>query len=148
VSVVGTNGATFYITGVQLEKGSTATSFDYRTYTNELQLCQRYYYRVTGATGGYSTFGAGQAMSTTQGRISVHYPVTMRATPTISYTGEVYLTDSGANGVTVTSILAQYGSESGGMLAVGVASGLTAGNATLFMTAASSGNTIQASIEL
>jgi len=40
-SVVGTNGATFYITGVQLEKGSTATSFDYRPY--ELQLCQRYY---------------------------------------------------------------------------------------------------------
>jgi hypothetical protein len=42
-SVVGTNGATFYITGVQLEKGSTATSFDYRPYTTELALCQRYY---------------------------------------------------------------------------------------------------------
>ena len=42
-SVVGTNGATFYITGVQLEKGSTATSFDYRPYSAELQLCQRYY---------------------------------------------------------------------------------------------------------
>ena len=42
-SVVGTNGATFYITGVQLEVGSTATSFDYRPYGTELQLCQRYY---------------------------------------------------------------------------------------------------------
>ena len=42
-SVVGTNGATFYITGVQLEKGSTATSFDYRSIGTELQLCQRYY---------------------------------------------------------------------------------------------------------
>ena len=42
-SVVGTNGATFYLTGVQLEKGSTATSFDYRPYGTELQLCQRYY---------------------------------------------------------------------------------------------------------
>ena len=42
-SVVGTNGATFYITGVQLEKGSTATSFDYRPYGTELMLCQRYY---------------------------------------------------------------------------------------------------------
>lgn len=41
-SVVGTNGATFYITGVQLEKGSTATSFDYRPYGTELSLCQRY----------------------------------------------------------------------------------------------------------
>ena len=43
VSVVGTNGATFYITGVQLEKGSTATSFDYRPYSAELALCQRYF---------------------------------------------------------------------------------------------------------
>lgn len=41
-SVVGTNGATFYITGVQLEKGSTATSFDYRPYSTELELCYRY----------------------------------------------------------------------------------------------------------
>jgi hypothetical protein len=41
-SVVGTNGATFYITGVQLEKGSTATSFDYRPYGTELDLCMRY----------------------------------------------------------------------------------------------------------
>lgn len=41
-SVVGTNGATFYITGVQLEKGTVATSFDYLPYTTELALCQRY----------------------------------------------------------------------------------------------------------
>ena len=41
--LVATNGATWYITGVQLEKGSTATSFDYRPYGTELQLCQRYY---------------------------------------------------------------------------------------------------------
>jgi len=42
-SVVGTNGATWYVTGVQLEVGSTATSFDYRPYGTELALCQRYY---------------------------------------------------------------------------------------------------------
>jgi hypothetical protein len=45
-SVVGTNGATFYITGVQLEKGSTATSFDYRPYGTELALCQRYFVKT------------------------------------------------------------------------------------------------------
>lgn len=59
-SVVGTNGATFYITGVQLEKGSTATSFDYRPYGTELALCQRYYeksYDTTVAPGTIS--GAG-----------------------------------------------------------------------------------------
>jgi hypothetical protein len=42
-SVVGTNGATFYITGVQLEVGTAATAFEYRPFTTELQLCQRYY---------------------------------------------------------------------------------------------------------
>jgi hypothetical protein len=42
VQLIATTGATFYITGVQLEKGSTATSFDYRPYGTELALCQRY----------------------------------------------------------------------------------------------------------
>jgi hypothetical protein len=42
-SVVGTNGATLYITGVQLEVGTVATSFDYRSYGTELALCQRYF---------------------------------------------------------------------------------------------------------
>ena len=62
-SVVGTNGATFYITGVQLEKGSTATSFDYRPYGTELALCQRYYevlYNDSGTTGIFVLqYGAG-----------------------------------------------------------------------------------------
>ncbi len=70
-SVVGTNGATFYITGVQLEKGSTATSFDYRPYQNELVLCQRYY-----------TFGNTYYQSTVYNFRS--FPVTMRAAPTLT----------------------------------------------------------------
>ena len=53
-SVVGTNGATFYITGVQLEKGSTATSFDYRSIGQELALCQRYcQYAGSGSFGSF-----------------------------------------------------------------------------------------------
>lgn len=42
-SVVGTNGATFYITGVQLERGSNATSFEFRDFGRELIMCQRYF---------------------------------------------------------------------------------------------------------
>ena len=44
-NLLGTNGATFYITGVQLEVGSSATSFETRSYGTELGLCQRYFYK-------------------------------------------------------------------------------------------------------
>ena len=43
VNWVGNTGATFYLTGVQLEKGSTATDFEYVDYGRQLQMCQRYY---------------------------------------------------------------------------------------------------------
>jgi hypothetical protein len=52
-SVVGTNGATFYITGVQLEQNTSATPFERRMYGNELALCQRYFIRMTGRNHGY-----------------------------------------------------------------------------------------------
>ena len=48
VSVVGTSGATWYITGVQLELGTVATPFEYRHYGDELRLCQRYFIRYNG----------------------------------------------------------------------------------------------------
>lgn len=56
VSVVGTSGATFYITGVQIEKGVTATSFDYRPYGTELQLCERYYEVANNTTSYFYSF--------------------------------------------------------------------------------------------
>jgi hypothetical protein len=90
-SVVGTSGATFYITGVQLEKGSTATSFDYRPYGTELALCQRYFSSTfpigtapaqnSSATGGITTFYIAASGSVT----SWFYPVTMRASPTVVF---------------------------------------------------------------
>jgi len=72
-----TNGATFYITGVQLEKGSTATSFDYRPYGTELALCQRYYQLI-----GSGASGVTQASNAvTVGWIN---RVEMRAAPTVA----------------------------------------------------------------
>ena len=88
-SVVGTNGATFYITGVQLEVGSTATSFDYRSYGTELSLCQRYYYKIAEGGSAYTQFGAGRAFSTTEGNGIVPFPVPMRSAPTFAYLGAV-----------------------------------------------------------
>lgn len=75
-SVVGTSGATFYITGVQLEKGSTATSFDYRPYGTELALCQRYYWKGTVSAGGVFG-GSGGSVPI----IGWAFPVTMRTSP-------------------------------------------------------------------
>ena len=81
-SVVGTNGATFYITGVQLEKGSTATSFDYRPYGTELALCQRYYYRITAQAAGDYFVPNAYAISTTLAFGYNQFPVPMRTRPT------------------------------------------------------------------
>jgi hypothetical protein len=86
-SVVGTNGATWYVTGVQLEKGSTATSFDYRPYGTELALCQRYYAKMTANTGVYTAFGSGLFSAATGGNIYIKFPTTMRSSPTLNQSG-------------------------------------------------------------
>ena len=81
VSVVGTSGATFYITGVQLEKGSIATPFDYRDYGRELALCQRYCYAFRAQTSSDYIANA-VAWSATAGRTIVPLPVPARVEPT------------------------------------------------------------------
>ena len=112
-SVVGTNGATFYITGVQLEKGSTATSFDYRPYGTELALCQRYYWITTGTSGnGYPTYGAGGFLSTTNFCAFIPYPVQMRSSPTISIGTSLFITTSGFP--SVSAIGANYSNQYSG----------------------------------
>lgn len=80
-SVVGTNGATFYITGVQLEKGSTATSFDYRPYGTELALCQRYFEKAVFNNGKY-VGASGFALTSGSAYFSYACAVEKRATPT------------------------------------------------------------------
>jgi hypothetical protein len=85
-SLVGTNGATFYITGVQLEAGSVATPFERRDYGRELMMCQRYFYNLED-TGG-SGFGQGYVIkdSDTNRRFQIFHKPQMRAAPTISVT--------------------------------------------------------------
>jgi hypothetical protein len=89
VSVVGTNGATFYITGVQLEVGSTATSFDYRPYTTELQLCQRYFWQLGGSNDGNLSYSFSQPGNQPSGGggmpILFPNPVAMRTSPDCSF---------------------------------------------------------------
>lgn len=104
-SVVGTNGATFYITGVQLEKGSTATSFDYRPYGTELALCQRYYWQSESISSGallFDSYGsaAGAQLVTC---VVASLPVSMRASPTVAVP-----TGSGSN-ISGSNFLMRFG---------------------------------------
>jgi hypothetical protein len=81
-SIVSSNAARWNITGVQLEVGTQATSFEYRQYGTELALCQRYYeqYNITGGSG----YGTGGSTISNQCRVMIPFLVQKRATPSFS----------------------------------------------------------------
>jgi hypothetical protein len=127
-SVVGTNGATFYITGVQLEVGSTATSFDYRPYGTELMLCQRYLPMVTVTNAAY--YYSGMVFGASNARAFIPFMVKARTAPTgISLSGGDIgvVTSTGSKTGTVAFT---DGTVDACVLNAVSASGLTAGNAT------------------
>ena len=84
VNIASSTSNYWAITGVQLEVGSVATPFEHRSYGEELALCQRYFYRSIGGTivGAYVDSNRVDA--------TIHFPTTMRATPTMT-------TSSGTN---------------------------------------------------
>jgi hypothetical protein len=132
-SVVGTNGATFYITGVQLEAGTTASPFEYRLYGTELALCQRYYQKsynleTAPATVSQNGFIVILANNATYGEIfQLRFPVAMRASPTAtSYNPTTGSTGSIRNVGASTNVAANItGTAQNGFsnLDVGLASG-------------------------
>jgi hypothetical protein len=82
VDLYETNGATWYITGAQLEVGSVATPFEHRSYGDELARCQRYYYKVQATRSSTSAFfGTGFNRSTTSALGVTFFPVQMRVGP-------------------------------------------------------------------
>jgi len=133
VSVVGTNGATWYITGVQLEVGSVATPFERRPYGTELALCQRYYYRITAPTSGTADpdFGVGWNESTTVASVFISFPVSMRLAPSaLEQTGTAsnYQIVHTNTATTCSSVpVFEKGATWGSRIRGTVSSGLTAG---------------------
>jgi hypothetical protein len=139
-SVVGTNGATFYITGVQLEKGIVSTPFDFRPYGTELQLCQRYYYRLSpGATSRMFSV-SGQCATSTAASGYIPFPVTMRTRPTsLEQTGTasnyaVFNSGTGTVACNTVPVFNAFSTDGSAMVDVTVASGLSAGNVTLLFS--------------
>jgi hypothetical protein len=149
VSVVGTNGATFYITGVQLEKGSTATSFDFRSYGTELALCQRY----LPAFNGNGLYFSGQAVTTTGTYAQINFPVTTRVAPTGITTSTISGTNfinysSAGTGINVTALTYIFATPYNALITTTVASGLVAGNSSGLATSITSAQILFTGCEL
>jgi len=114
VSVVGTNAATWYITGVKLEVGSIATPFVPDDYSVSLQKCQRYYYKNLVSFAGYNN-------GTTTVAGSTALPAVMRVAPTIAlYQSANTYAFSGSN-VTLDSIYQAYSAAGSNNLNVNLA---------------------------
>ena len=84
-SLIGTNGATWQLTGFQIEEGSGHSEFQHESFEENLRKCQRYYYQTNhdgarrfGIDGLYSN-GAGAGLNT-----MITHPVPMRAGPTVT----------------------------------------------------------------
>jgi hypothetical protein len=146
-SMVATNGATFYITGVQLEVGSTATPFERRLYNQELANCQRYYYKI----GGIDTneiMANGVFQSTTNAEFVINMPITMRAVPSASYSGTLsnFRVTSSATFTPTALTFDIFGVNT--LRASTTVSGATAGYACYLRSSTSTSQTINVAAEL
>ena len=101
-----TGTITFNLGGVQLEKGSTATSFDYRPYGTELALCQRYCQQQAGLANSYAPIGFVQMYNTTQGSFTFGMPCPMRVQPSLTTVGTIYVQNANIN---ISSFGGPYG---------------------------------------
>ena len=130
-NLMATNGATWYLTGVQLEKGSVATGFDYRPYGTELALCQRYLPVIYGSAS--TSFGLGQAYTTTAANYYFPLQVSTRVPATgISTSGTFSPTTAAFGSGGTTSSLVFYGATYNGLhVTLSGSSGLAAGSASI-----------------
>ena len=116
-SIFDSTDRTFFITGLQMEVGSTATPFEHRSFGEELQLCQRYYYERCGSgtalgVDPYHWVMNGIAYNTTLGVGGLGFPVNMRATPTLGYSAVAHFQkNSAGRGDAVTAINLYDGTE-------------------------------------
>ena len=150
VSVIGTNGATWYITGVQLEIGSTATPFERRLYGQELINCQRYYQQWGKSSNiAYRPYAVGSFTSTTLARMIIPTMATMRTAPSFTFNNA---TNSfirlGSTSAAATSVTLDISSPEAIMYNVNIASGGTEGRGTTHFQNDTNSTSLELSAEL
>jgi len=126
---IATSGATFYATGVQLEVGSSATSFEYRPYGTELLLCQRYYWKYNNnyIVSGFNENSSGFLAAFT-------LPTQMRTAPTMGTDASAtYRIRIPGATVTVTSLAGDSATVSSLRMVAGTSGGLTAGQGSVLI---------------
>jgi hypothetical protein len=132
-SIFDATSRTFFITGVQMETGATATDFESRSYGEELALCQRYYFRLTPSATGES-LGIGNHNSTTSSQTTTFFPVNMRIPPTAleqSGTATDYSVIAAGSPVVCSAVpVFAPSNTSTALITLTVASGLTTGDGT------------------
>ena len=104
-SLVGTNGATWYITGVQLEAGTSATDFEFLPIDVSLGRCQRYFTKITGNQNAF--IGAGISNTSSTSYFYVKFPTTMRSAPTATQS-TLTISDTANYGPAVSAIADFY----------------------------------------
>lgn len=119
--LIATAGATFDITGVQVEVGSNVTPFDYTPYDLSIARCQRYFQRY------YAPALHGICASTSViGRMNMPLVAQVRTTPTCYMGGNLAMFNGTTSGV-ISTLGTQYNSENAVEMDVNTATNFTAG---------------------
>jgi hypothetical protein len=130
-------GFWFEFTEVQVELGKNATEFEYRSYGEELALCQRYYYKIAPGTSN-TDIGTGFMSTTTGALVAVQFPTTMRTAPQVgdfesSAAARLYIGYQNTT-INATSIAYSDASIHMGRMSLGLAATGTVGNGIAFRT--------------
>ena len=127
---------TFFITGVQMEVGSVATSFEHRSFGEEQELCKRYYHKLV-STGPYQKFAVGTAFTTDDCMFVFKFSPEMRGIPTLDHgtLSKLVVTDNDLSGEAIGSLAIDTntdGPQGVSIKAADIASDvMTAGEATI-----------------